>query len=388
MTALVVIDADVLGRERTGDETYVRNLLRELPPLAAGRACASRRSRATPISSPPASSRSSSARARRSCAWPGRCRGCCGGVGAALVHLQYAFPLRCPCPAVVTVHDLSFERDPTLMGRRDRVIFRRVVPRAVRRAARVLAVSERTQRDLVDLYGVAPPRIVVTPNGVDPAFRPGEARRAALPALRRRDPAAQEPARRARRGPRGRAAARRRRPEKERGARARAPARRRATRGLRRRRAARRRSTAAPPPRAPLALRGLRAAGARGDGLRDAGRRGPEPALREVAGDAAVFAEPRRLADGVRRALAEREPLVAAGLERARPFTWARRPARRPPSTARCSDGERSRRSSSRTATRRELERSLPALAPQVDELVVVANVPGSVGAGRRTACA
>ena len=31
---LVVIDADVLGRQRTGDETYVRNLLRELPPLA------------------------------------------------------------------------------------------------------------------------------------------------------------------------------------------------------------------------------------------------------------------------------------------------------------------------------------------------------------------
>ena len=29
----------------------------------------------------------------------------------------------------------------------------------------------------------------------------------------------------------------------------------------------------------------------------------------------------------------------------------------------------------------RELERSLPALAPQVDELVVVANIPGSVGA-------
>ena len=28
----------------------------------------------------------------------------------------------------------------------------------------------------------------------------------------------------------------------------------------------------------------------------------------------------------------------------------------------------------------RELERLLPALAPQVDELVVVANVPGSVG--------
>ena len=34
MKPLVVVDADVLGRERTGDETYVRNLLRELAPLA------------------------------------------------------------------------------------------------------------------------------------------------------------------------------------------------------------------------------------------------------------------------------------------------------------------------------------------------------------------
>ncbi len=31
---LVVVDADVLGRQRTGDESYVENLLRELVPLA------------------------------------------------------------------------------------------------------------------------------------------------------------------------------------------------------------------------------------------------------------------------------------------------------------------------------------------------------------------
>jgi glycosyltransferase involved in cell wall biosynthesis len=48
----------------------------------------------------------------------------------------------------------------------------------------------------------------------------------------------------------------------------------------------------------------------------------PDAALREVAGDAAVFVEPAALAEGVRRALAERERLVAAGLERARRFTW------------------------------------------------------------------
>ena len=49
----------------------------------------------------------------------------------------------------------------------------------------------------------------------------------------------------------------------------------------------------------------------------------PDPALKEVAGDAAALRRPRRLADAVRRAIAEREPLAAAGLERARRFSWA-----------------------------------------------------------------
>jgi len=31
---VILLDADVLGRQRTGDETYVSNLLRELPAAA------------------------------------------------------------------------------------------------------------------------------------------------------------------------------------------------------------------------------------------------------------------------------------------------------------------------------------------------------------------
>ena len=41
------------------------------------------------------------------------------------------------------------------MGRLDRATFKLVVPRAARRADHVLAVSERTKRDVVELYGVA-----------------------------------------------------------------------------------------------------------------------------------------------------------------------------------------------------------------------------------------
>jgi alpha-1,3-rhamnosyl/mannosyltransferase len=53
-----------------------------------------------------------------------------------------------------------------------------------------------------------------------------------------------------------------------------------------------------------------------------------EPAVREVAGDAAVLVAPERLAEGVERALGERERLTAAGLERAARFSW-REAARR-----------------------------------------------------------
>ena len=125
-------------------------------------------------------------------------------LGAALVHTQYALPLRCPCPAVVTIHDLSFERDSAAMGRRDRMVFRRVVPRAREAAARVLTVSERSKRDLVELYGVPPGADRRDPErrrSRVPAGRRGDGTRR-LRARRRGDPAAQEPARRARRGAR------------------------------------------------------------------------------------------------------------------------------------------------------------------------------------------
>jgi glycosyltransferase involved in cell wall biosynthesis len=174
--SLVVVDADVLGRCRTGDETYVRNLLRELSPLADGAgvrlAAATRRPDLVPDGVDAVELRARSQALRMAWTLPRTLR----RLGAALVHTQYALPLRCPCPAIVTVHDLSFERDPGVMSRRDRAIFRRAVPRAVRGAARVLTVSERSRRDLVELYAVDPTRVLVTPNGVDPAFTPGHAR--------------------------------------------------------------------------------------------------------------------------------------------------------------------------------------------------------------------
>jgi glycosyltransferase involved in cell wall biosynthesis len=171
---LVVVDADVLGRHRTGDETYVLNLLRELPePAAAAGLRVAAVTRAPGLVPPDIEAvelGTSSQELRMAWALPRLLE----RVGAALVHTQYTLPLRCPCPGVVTVHDLSFERDTAMMGRRDRIVFQHTVPRSARRAARVLTVSERSRRDLVELYKLPEASIVVTPNGADPVFRPGD----------------------------------------------------------------------------------------------------------------------------------------------------------------------------------------------------------------------
>jgi glycosyltransferase involved in cell wall biosynthesis len=48
----------------------------------------------------------------------------------------------------------------------------------------------------------------------------------------------------------------------------------------------------------------------------------PEPALIEVAGGAAVVVDEGALSEGISRAVAERDRLAAAGLERAQAFSW------------------------------------------------------------------
>jgi glycosyltransferase involved in cell wall biosynthesis len=71
-------------------------------------------------------------------------------------------------PLVVTVHDLAVLRHPEWFNRWTRTYSRVAVPRVVRAAARVIAVSEATRRELQELLGVD---AVVIPNGVEDVFR-------------------------------------------------------------------------------------------------------------------------------------------------------------------------------------------------------------------------
>jgi glycosyltransferase involved in cell wall biosynthesis len=168
---LVVLDADVLGRQRTGDETYVRSLLRELAAAAPADlrlAAITRHPDLVPEGIEALHLPARNQIARMALSVPRLLR----RLRPRLAHFIHALPLACPCPAVLTVQDLSFERDPSVMGLRDRVVFRTSVPRSARRSARVLAISEVTKRDLIELYGIPAEKIVVTPLAPDAAFTP------------------------------------------------------------------------------------------------------------------------------------------------------------------------------------------------------------------------
>ena len=77
-----------------------------------------------------------------------------------------------PMPLVVTVHDLAVLRHPEVFSLWTRHYSRACVPRVVRAASRVIAVSEFTKRELVELLGTPPEKVTVIPNGVADVFSP------------------------------------------------------------------------------------------------------------------------------------------------------------------------------------------------------------------------
>jgi glycosyltransferase involved in cell wall biosynthesis len=154
----VAVDVTPLALTRAGTARYVRGLLEELDGVDVVRLGFGRRGRAATVV--------------RDTAWylAGLPREA-GRRGADVLHCTtFRGPVRSRVPVVVTVHDLAVLRRPELFTPWVRLYARTLLRPVVRAAARVIAVSEFTAREVSELCGVPPERIRVVPNGVGEPF--------------------------------------------------------------------------------------------------------------------------------------------------------------------------------------------------------------------------
>jgi len=166
------VDAHAIGRHLTGNEVYIRSLLKAF--AARERDCEF----VAYVSSDEARAFvPASIRTRRVAANPFIRLGFELGTRTRedrpdLLHVQYTAPLACSVPVVVSVHDVSFLEYPEFFTR-DRVLqLSWTVRRTVRRAAQVLTGSEFSRRAIVKAYGVDEGKVTVVPNAAGPEYRP------------------------------------------------------------------------------------------------------------------------------------------------------------------------------------------------------------------------
>jgi glycosyltransferase involved in cell wall biosynthesis len=79
-------------------------------------------------------------------------------------------PVRSAVPFVVTFHDLAVLRHPETFNRWTRTYSRLALPRVAKAARRLIAVSEFTKRELLELLEVPEKKVRVIPNAVGPPF--------------------------------------------------------------------------------------------------------------------------------------------------------------------------------------------------------------------------
>jgi glycosyltransferase involved in cell wall biosynthesis len=92
-----------------------------------------------------------------------------------VLHVQYIAPPFGRTPVVNMVHDLAHIHSPQFFTRREVWRQKLLLPRAIRRAARVLTVSRYCKDDIVRTFGIPAEQVVVTYPGVGDDFRPAPA---------------------------------------------------------------------------------------------------------------------------------------------------------------------------------------------------------------------
>lgn len=167
------IDAHVIGTRAGGNETYMRALLHALAAHAGDEAewsalVSREEHERADVPLPTVPLRSRSPYTRMLIEVPRLAR----ALGLDVLHVQYTAPLRCPCPCVVSLHDLVAFHWPETMPFAHRHRLRLMTGGTVRRAARLFVLTEAVRDDIAARYGVPPERFDLVQPPVPDAFRP------------------------------------------------------------------------------------------------------------------------------------------------------------------------------------------------------------------------
>ncbi|MDQ3815683.1 MAG: glycosyltransferase family 4 protein [Armatimonadota bacterium] len=87
-----------------------------------------------------------------------------------LVHVHYIAPPLLPCPFVTTIHDVVWRAMPETFPPLHRAIMNCLMPGTARRAARIITESEAARQDITNYLRVAPEKISITSNAVEPRY--------------------------------------------------------------------------------------------------------------------------------------------------------------------------------------------------------------------------
>src|SRR5260370_8536327 len=86
-----------------------------------------------------------------------------------VIHTTYVAPLWGRCPVVLTVHDICYASHPEWFSNRDLRVLSTSVPWSIRRAARVITVSEVCRAEIIERYRVPEEKVVCVYNAAGPA---------------------------------------------------------------------------------------------------------------------------------------------------------------------------------------------------------------------------
>lgn len=83
-----------------------------------------------------------------------------------------ALPAYCPARTIVTGHDLTWHRLEHVFVPERAAQLRDCFEPGLLKADHIIAVSQNTRNDIMDVYGIQPDRLSVVPHGVDPRMKP------------------------------------------------------------------------------------------------------------------------------------------------------------------------------------------------------------------------